>query len=90
MNKVQKEQSKAKTIEDQFKIMNKYQPLIAKKFKNEKIIQVKNNKGVIFFTSNDKIAGLHSEPKQTTPRLFISILPGSKENIEELNKRWSK
>jgi hypothetical protein len=66
-------------LNEQYKIGNKYRSIYAKKFKHKKIIQSKN-KGVIFFTGDDKDkSALHSEPKITEPRLFISILPKMKE-----------
>jgi hypothetical protein len=76
-------------LKQQHNISNNYRHIFADKFKNEKIIQVKNNEGLIFFTSdNDNNGAIHSEPKLSTPRMFISILPGTKENIEELKQRW--
>lgn len=33
---------------------------------------------------------LHSEPNMDQYRMFISIVPDSKKNIEELKKRWTK
>jgi hypothetical protein len=59
--------------------------------KLEKIIQVKNNQGVIFYAESGGIGGaLHSEPKFDENRIFISILPGTKDNIEGLKKRWNR
>jgi len=80
------------TKEDHNKIDNKYRPIFAKALKNRKIIQPKNNECIIFhpqITRFKNDGALHSEPKMDTPRIFISILPGIKEDIEELNKRWS-
>ena len=67
----------------------KYRPIIAKALDNQTIIQIKNNQGAILFAGkeSDKCA-LHSEPPNNEPRLFISILPGSKINIMELKKRF--
>jgi hypothetical protein len=70
-------------------IYNKYRILFAKAFEKIKVIQTKNNEGCIFYNVPDGDGGaLHSEPKINEPRLFISILPSSKENIEELKNRW--
>lgn len=83
---------KDKSIEDMMKIHDKYRLLFAKELKKIKFIQTKNNEGIIFYPqiiANTNDGALHSEPKMNAPRLFISILPGSKENIEELNKRWA-
>jgi hypothetical protein len=73
------------TIED------KYRYIYATKFKKYKIIQVKNNEGVIFYPKVNEAskAAIHSEPKMTQPRLFISILPGTKDNIYELRDRFT-
>jgi len=73
------------------RIHKKYRPILAKKLANEKVIQVKNTQGVIFFAGNpvDK-AALHSEPPNDVPRLFISILPSTETNIKDLKERWNK
>jgi len=62
---------------------------LAKKFSTEPIIQVENDEGLIFFTGSSTVNGaLHSEPKVDAPRMFISILPSTEENIMALKKRW--
>ena len=79
----------ANNLKEQQKVGEKYRIIYAKKFKNEQIIQLDNNMGAIFFTGSDKDkdkAALHSEPKNTIPRMFISILPNSKENIEKIKE----
>ena len=74
----------------QRKIGEKYRLIYAKRFDKKKIIQPTNNMSAILFSGDDIIKGaLHSEPKKDTPRMFISILPGSKKDIEELKKRWN-
>lgn len=80
--------------EFQIKIMKKYRPIFAKELSKYKIRQVKNNQGVIFWGGKDiNSKALHSEPKIDQHRLFISILPGTKEmiterenNVKQLNK----
>ena len=78
------------TMEERIKIDDKYRPILAKKFSKEPIIQLKNNQGLVFFaaTPND-IGALHSEPKFDVPRMFISILPNTEENIIALKKSWN-
>lgn len=77
------------SMEEQFKIDDKYRPIIAKKFSTEPIVQVKNDEGLIFFTGSSSVSGaLHSEPKIDAPRMFISILPSTEDNIMALKKRW--
>ena len=86
-----KEMDKYKTIEKKIKIDDNFRPIFAKKFSKEKIIQVKNNQGVLFYTGNpENNAALHSEPKFDKSRIFISILPGSYNDIKELQKRYNK
>ena len=74
-------------------IENKYRKILKNKLKNFKSNQVKPNQGLIFLVGTDKnndLHGLlHSEPKITEPRIFISILSGTKTQIMELQKRWS-
>jgi hypothetical protein len=86
---IYKEIRKTNNQDEQIKIHHKYRPIYADKLKNEKIIQVKNNQGVIFYANSGGIDGaIHSEPKVDDNRIFISILPGTKENIESLKKKW--
>lgn len=75
------------TLEFQRKMNEKYRPIFAKELSKYKIRQVKNNEGVIFWGGKDiNSKALHSEPKNDQPRLFISILPGTKEMIIEKEK----
>ncbi len=86
------ERKKYNSLEEQIKINQKYRPIYSKEFDTKKIIQPNNNQGVIFYTGFDvnKMTGtIHSEPKMDEPRMFISIMPSSKENIEELDERWN-
>ena len=79
------------------KIETKYRKILANKFKKIKQHQLGPNQGLIFvngnknnnigFDENNKLIGLmHSEPKNDTPRIFISILPGSETDIINLQK----
>ncbi len=75
-------------FENQVKNDEKYRPIYAKEMSKYKIKQVKNNQGVIFWGGqNDNTSALHSEPKIDQPRLFISILPGTKSMIEEREQK---
>jgi len=72
-------------------ISKKYRSILAEKLADEKVVQVKNTQGVIFFTGGTlpmEKAALHSEPPFDKPRLFISILPSTESNIKGLKKRW--
>ena len=64
------------------KINIEHRLLLAKNLKTIKIIQIKNNEGVIFYPS-----ALHSEPKIDTPRISIFILPVNETNVEMLKQR---
>lgn len=66
------------------KLDNEYRPIYAKAMSKFKIKQLENNKGLVFWGGRDsRFSALHSEPKIDEPRLFISILPSTKENIIE-------
>ncbi len=73
---------------------DKYRKIQAKKLKNAKVVQPNNNQGAIFLTdySIDKIDKtltypcIHSEPPNNKPRFFISVMCGTKENINEVSK----
>ena len=72
------------------KINEKYRPIFSEALKNIKIIQPTNNECVISHPQLTEGTGaIHSEPNNNIPRLFISILPGSKEDILKLKKRWN-
>lgn len=45
--------------------------------------------GAVFIVGSDNGA-IHSEPQITEGRLFISVVPGSAEQIEELKKLWKR
>lgn len=68
-------------------IRDKYRKVFIGKFKDLKINQVKTRQGLIFITGDIrnylKDGLLHSEPKKNVPRFFISILPGTENEIEE-------
>lgn len=65
--------------------------------KDENIIQLTNNQGA-FMKIFEFVNGvgnifdttIHSEPNETHPRLFISIVPGSADQIDEIVKaKWN-
>ena len=77
-------------IEKSIEVTKKYQPIYAKKLANEKVTQLKNSQGLIFYAGIPMDnSTLHSEPKIDQHRMFISIVPGSKESIEILEKKGS-
>lgn len=74
--------NKDKDMEYRLKLMNLLE--------NAKKINLKNNEGAIFKSFDRNLAAIHSEPYITEPRIFLSILPGNKEEINELYERWKK
>lgn len=48
----------------------------------------KKGQGVLFVVADQKIGGVHSEPKMDENRLFFSILIGNESEIDELYSRW--
>lgn len=64
------------------KVNDEFRPKYAKAFSKFKVLQPKKNKVLVFYTRTT----MHSEPKTDVPRLFISIMPGSKANIEGMDK----
>lgn len=53
-------------------------------------INILNNNGVIFVAGDKDKCLIHSEPKHDNNRIFISILQGSKKEIDELNEKNRK
>ena len=55
------------------------------KLKKQIITQSKYSQSLVFYTKST----LHSEPKTDVPRLFVSIMPGTKANIEGMDKPFN-
>ena len=85
-----------KTQEDFMKYLNdeQWQMDIRMKqnaiFARKKVKQLQNDEGLIFIVGNPEKALIHSEPPMTEQRIFISILPGTEKQIENLKKRWKR
>lgn len=76
------------TSEEQQEINERYRTLYAALPKNGDMVQSGKNQGVIFFANSGDVRGaIHSEPKIDENRIFISIVPGTKENIDERIRR---
>jgi hypothetical protein len=72
------------THEEQREIDERYRTIYASLPKNSDMVQSGKNQGVIFFADSGGVRGaIHSEPKIDENRIFISIVPGTKENIDE-------
>lgn len=72
------------------KIHHKYDKIYRKELKETKIIQPSNCQGVILNIGDEKTAAVHSEPAYNEPRIFISILTGTKKEVKDLEIRFSK
>jgi hypothetical protein len=81
------------SIKEQHEQSEKYKSVYAKALKKFKVKQINNNEGVILYAGDQEqnINGaLHSEPKMDTTRIFISIMPQTKEYIEKQVKLQKK
>lgn len=68
----------------------RYRKILDKKFKKSKIIQPLNSQGFIFLNHPGNLfeyGAIHSEPKKDDYRMFISILPGTEEEIKNKKHR---
>ena len=86
---IEERRAKNMTFKEQIEQDEKYKIVYAQALKNFKVKQINNNEGVIFYAGDKKqnINGaLHSEPKMDINRIFISIMPHTKEYIEAQNK----
>jgi hypothetical protein len=82
------EERRESTYEEQQEINKRYRPIYAALPKNGDMVQSGKNQGVIFFANSGGVQGaIHSEPKMNNDRIFISIVPGTKENIDERIRR---
>jgi hypothetical protein len=68
-------------------IEDKYKKIFVRKFKDLPKNQLATKQGLIFITGDHgnklNYGLLHSEPKKVVPRFFISILPGTEDEIKE-------
>jgi len=71
------------------KVNNKYREIFDNELKPFETKQLTNDEGLIFF-AGDENSAIHSEPKMDRQRMFISILPGSKEDIQIMIDRQKK
>jgi len=83
---------KRKSLEEQldmyFRVEKKYRLIFAEAMEKFAVTQLGNDEGIIFWGGKDThYSALHSEPKVDKPRLFVSVLPSSKENILSLRNR---
>jgi hypothetical protein len=75
------------TREERQEINERYRAIYATLPKNGDMVQSGKNQGVVFFADSGGVRGaIHSEPKMDDYRIFISIVPGTKENVEERDR----
>lgn len=88
-NKIDKERiyemDQETNFEKKMKIDEQYMPIFEKELEQFEKSQLNNNQGLLFMKNNNKRL-IHSEPSIDESRIFISIVPGTKENIEEIKK----
>ena len=91
MTSINKDSTRDEQIKLSIALSKKYRSIYAQKLAKQKIIQAKNNQGIIFYAGQpEENSTLHSEPKHDHPRLFISIVPSTETNIKALQERWKK
>jgi hypothetical protein len=76
-----------------FKIVDKEYKVLANKLKDADIVQPNNNQGTIFLTGfpkNNKLLAIHSEPNNDKSRFFISVMCGTKEEINKIRLNFLK
>ena len=84
-----KEFEEDKSNETFFDKQKRWRPKFDEKLKDIKTLQLENDDGVIFVTDNinGDLGAIHSEPKMDKSRMFISIAPGTKEDIDTLKEK---
>jgi len=56
----------------------------------ERFGQEEIGRAAFFLVANEDLAAIHSEPVTKGPRLFMSVLPGSADEVESLRVRWEE
>lgn len=54
-----------------------------------KVHQAQIGDGVVFIVGDEDFSAVHSESPIYSDRLFISIVPGTKKQIQELYDKWN-
>ncbi len=61
---------------------------LAELLENHPIVQLPAGEGMLWIVGDQHLAAVHSEPPIHEDRLFISILPGTHDQIKELHDTW--
>jgi hypothetical protein len=91
-NKIKKDFFNIKVDQNKLndKELMKTQLLKNKVVSNEKIININTLiNGIISISANPKLATIHSEPPIKNNRIFLSILPMTKNEMNDLKLRWN-
>lgn len=76
----------AKTTELQYQLAQLIEKYKARQ--EAPVSQGEINSGIIFIVGDENSAAIHSEPPIHSDRLFVSVMPGTKEQIQELYDNW--
>ena len=92
-NKINKEKQSKINIKDMNDILTidkEYRPILDSAFNNNghKTITAENYDVIVFVVGDIDRCLIHSEPPINEKRLFLSIVVGTKNQIEDLSNRW--
>jgi hypothetical protein len=76
------------SMREQFYVCKDDRAALNKLLDYEKSKSATQGQGVFFIVGDKNYAAVHSEPAVKEERLFLSVLPGNKEEIEELYSNW--
>jgi hypothetical protein len=77
-------------LRDEFYAHRMDREFLNKLVDKKKVESPKEGQGVFFLVGNSQKGAIHSEPKMSENRLFLSILPGDDFEIDELYLRWHR
>lgn len=78
-----------KDLREIFELHSEERKFLSQLLEGENIETAKPGQGSFFIVGDNDKAAVHSEPKMDCERLFFSVLPGNKDEIDELNTRWN-
>ncbi|MDP3787747.1 MAG: hypothetical protein Q8Q60_00340 [Candidatus Chromulinivorax sp.] len=76
--------------EQSIKHSDENRELFVSLFPADKVQQAAPRQGIIFIVGNEQTAAFHSEPRINTCRLFMSVMPGTVEHIEDWRNQCNK
>ncbi len=63
---------------------------VAELLQKYRIESAQPGQGIVFIMGSEEIGAIHSEPKIDHDRIFMSIIPGTHEQIQELYRNWRR